>query len=151
MFTAELIVTRYMWRSWQFTITVKFTDINSVFGLVILTLVSPVYSWDPPEEKKDASLLSLLLYSHIQPQLSDVWGVWSQCWCKRTEAFLCNTAVCQAVERRRKNMFHLSLLLALPLVLKAALEGDRGWICHFGKTLDSLHIESSFKSFKRRN
>ena len=31
---------------------------------MILTLVSPVHSWDPPEEKKDASLLSLRLYSH---------------------------------------------------------------------------------------
>jgi len=42
---------------------------------VILTLVSPVYSWDPPEEKKDASLLSLLLYSHPATALSCVRGL----------------------------------------------------------------------------
>ena len=57
------------------TVTVKFTDINSVFGLVILTVVSPVYSWDPPEDKKDASLLSLLLYTHSAPALSCVRGL----------------------------------------------------------------------------
>ena len=57
------------------TVTVKFTDIKSVFGLVILTLVSPVYSWDPPEEKKDASLLSLLLYSLSVAALSCVRGL----------------------------------------------------------------------------
>ena len=57
------------------TLTVKHTDINSVCGLVILTLVSPVYSWDPPEEKKDASLLSLLLYSHSAAALSCVRGL----------------------------------------------------------------------------
>ena len=55
--------------------TVKFTDINSVFGLVILTLVPPVYSWDPPEGKKDASLLTLLLYSYTAAALSCVRGL----------------------------------------------------------------------------
>src|SRR4029434_3343305 len=60
---------------WCCTVTCKFNDINSVFGLVILTLVSTVYSWDPPEEKKDASLLSLLLYSHSATALSCVRGL----------------------------------------------------------------------------
>ena len=45
------------------------------FGLVILTLVSPVYSWDPAEEKKDASLLSLLLYSFPAAALSCARGL----------------------------------------------------------------------------
>ena len=51
------------------------TDSNSVFGIVILTLAYPVYSWDPPEEKKDASLLSLLLYSQSATALSCVRGL----------------------------------------------------------------------------
>ena len=50
----------------------EFTDSNSVLGLVILTQVFPVCSWDPPEEKKDASLLSVLLYSYSAAALSCV-------------------------------------------------------------------------------
>ena len=53
----------------------QITDSNSVFGLVILTVGPQVYSWDPPEEKKDASLLSLLLYSHSAAALSCVRGL----------------------------------------------------------------------------
>ena len=64
-----------MWVCVCVTVTVKFTDINSVFGLVILTLVTPVYSWDPPEEKKDTSLLSLLLHFHTATALSCVRGL----------------------------------------------------------------------------
>ncbi len=36
------------------SLPIKQTDSNSVCGLVILTVVSPVYSLDPPEEKHDA-------------------------------------------------------------------------------------------------
>src|SRR4029434_7638526 len=48
---------------------------NSVFSLVILTVDSPVYSWYPQEEQKDASLLSLLHYSHSATAVSCVRGL----------------------------------------------------------------------------
>jgi len=46
--------------------------IKSLYGRDYLTIVSPVYSEDSPAYKKAASLLSLLVYSQTDPDISGV-------------------------------------------------------------------------------
>ncbi len=47
-------------------------------NIITLTLVSSVYSVDPPVEQRAASLLSLLVYYSSDPVLSGVRGLISE-------------------------------------------------------------------------
>lgn len=48
-----------------FSVMVKFTHISSVWNLLILTIVSPVYSWDSQEETWETDVQPLP-YSGIE-------------------------------------------------------------------------------------